>query len=199
LDHPQRHYTNRDLKRVELRYGCPLPGCVAPDTPSILTAHEDAASVDNLAKLILEKDPEVILTHPPADYTDEHTCTNMLVKKAFLNARKDGFDGSLVFYAVPPYLGYGAFYERWDSFIDTTGFHEKKLDAIACHACQMPDKNKVKLFDYERGERCGCKTAEAFTICELSESRKGELSKELAENHKFCLENWQKMIFSHKI
>ena len=49
LDHPQRHYTNGDLKKVELRYGTPRPDLIIEDVPSILTAHEDKSSVEGLA------------------------------------------------------------------------------------------------------------------------------------------------------
>src|SRR5690349_13163888 len=59
LDHPQRHCnTGVGDGQTKLRYGCALPEGVLEDVPTILTAAEDAASVEKLTALILEKDPE---------------------------------------------------------------------------------------------------------------------------------------------
>ena len=200
LDFPQRHYKNRDLETIELRYGAPCPDCVPPNTPSILTAHEDPASIERVVNLILDKDPEVILTHPPMDYTDEHTGTCMLVRKAFTKAQSKGYDGSLLFARAGTYtLKYGNYFNTWDSFIDTTGFMQKKRHALGIHACQVACAENLDLSDYLEGKVCGCETAEVFIVCEFAKKRTGELTKEFVNNHQYCVEHWKEMFFNRDL
>jgi LmbE family N-acetylglucosaminyl deacetylase len=193
LDYPQRHYRDSAQKTIELRYGNPRPDCVAPDSPTILTAHEDAASVERVSRLILEKNPEVILTHPPMDYTDEHTCTSMLVKKAFEKAKGSGYDGSLLHNLPVTSLNFGKFFDRWETFIDTTGFYRKKLSAIGIHASQVPFVENLELRDETEGKLLGCESAETFIVCHLSETRKGALTDEFRRNYDYCIANWARL------
>lgn len=72
LDHPQRHYLDENLQRVDLIYGAPVPGSVKGPVHSILTACEEKGSIEEMTRLILEKNPEVVLTHPLATYNPEH-------------------------------------------------------------------------------------------------------------------------------
>ena len=195
LDYAQRHYWDRELNLIDLRYGAPVPDCYDPAVPTIMTACDDPAQIRRVADLILAKDPEVILTHPAVDYTFEHTGTTLLVAYAFHLARKEGYDGSLLLSArVQRQMG--RFFDRWDSFIDTSGFLQKKLEAIGKHACQMPYPEKLDLFDPYAGKLCGCETAETYTVVELSETRGGALTEEFARNHAYCNENWMKLFFS---
>ena len=197
LDYAQRHYTDKDLKMVDLRYGAPAPDCYDPSIPTIMTACDDPAQIERVAKLILKKDPEVILTHPPVDYTFEHTGTNLLVKKAFYMAQNMGYDGSFLCSIAPSNMELGRFFDRWDSFIDTTGFLKKKLNAVGKHACQVPYIDKLDLFDAYAGKICGgCESAERFTVVVLADTRTGALTKEFAKNHKYCNKNWMQMFFS---
>lgn len=184
LDYPQRHYHDEELNRIELTYGAPLPGCVSPGTPTIVTAHDSSEEVSKVKKLILEKDPEVIITHAPVDYTEEHTATCHLIRKAFDRARKEGYDGSLVF-AHPVTSGlYGKFFDLFDTFVDITGFEDKKRFVLGKHACQVPFPEKLDLEDIPRGKRCGVGAAELFFVFELSQSRSGALSDELRKNYR---------------
>ncbi len=199
LDYAQRHYTDRNLKVVDLRYGAPAPDCYDPAIPTIMTACDDPAQVERVAKLILEKNPEVILTHPAVDYTFEHTGTTLLVEKAFHKAQAAGYDGSFLCATVPYRNQMGGFYDRWDSFIDTTGFMEKKIDAIAKHACQIPRPDHLDLFDAFAGRMCGgCKSAETHTVVFLSETRVGPLTEEFKKNHAYCNTNWMQLFFSEE-
>jgi len=197
LDYAQRHYWDKDLNKIDLRYGAPAPDCYDPGIPTIMTACDDPAQIERVAKLILEKDPEVILTHAPVDYTFEHTGTTLLVKKAFYKAQNMGYDGSLIC-AVSPFMEVGKFFDRWDAFIDTTGFLQKKKYALGKHACQMPYPDKLDLFDPFAGKICGCETAEPFTVVVLSDTRAGALTEEFAKNHKYCNEHWMQMFFSRE-
>jgi LmbE family N-acetylglucosaminyl deacetylase len=162
LDHPQRHYTRDDGSVVELRYGCERPGCVAPDTPTILTAHEHAASVKALAELILERRPEAVMTHGPAMVDMEHVGTCLLTTKAYRQAIEAGHDGMLLHWLdISPPI-FGDTFARWDTFIDVSAYWEEKLAAIGLHACQMPDPSRLDFPEW--GPACGCSRAEVFTI-----------------------------------
>ena len=184
LDYPQRHYLDGDLNPVFLTYGSPRPECVPENLPSIVTAHDRREEVEKAASLILEKDPEVIITHAPVDYTEEHTATSHLIRKAFRAAKKQGYDGSLIF-AHPVTSGlYGAFFDQFDTFIDITGFERKKREVLAKHACQVPYPEKLDIEDIPRGKRCGTGAAELFYVFELSETRNGALTDELKRNFK---------------
>lgn len=199
LDYAQRHYTDRNLNKVDLRYGAPAPECYDRSVPTIMTACDDPAQVERVATLIREKDPEVILTHAAVDYTFEHTGTTLLVKKAFIKARAAGYDGSLLCAANPGKNSMGRFYDRWDTFVDTTGYFEKKKAAIGKHACQMPYPDRLMLFDAHAARICGIgQTAESFVVVSLSETRDGPLTRELAERHRYCTEHWMELFFSEK-
>jgi LmbE family N-acetylglucosaminyl deacetylase len=200
LDYAQRHYWDRSLRKVELRYGAPAPDCYDPDVPTIMTACEDPGAIERVANLILEKDPEVVLTHPAVDYTFEHTGTTLLVQKAFDLARSRGYDGSLLLRsATPALMRMGAFFGRWDSFIDTTGFLARKREAIGKHACQVPEIDGLDLFDTSAGALCGgCESAETYTVVELSETRTGALTEEFARNHDYCNRHWMELFFSER-
>ena len=195
LDYPQRHYTDGNLNTIELRYGAPRPECVPENFPSIITAHEDKDAVERVVKLILEKNPEVIITHAPVDYTEEHTCTCHLLRKAFLEAQKRGYDGSLIFAQTVTSGNYGKFFDCWDVFTDITGFSELKREAVGMHACQVPYPERLDLEDRQRGARCGVTEAETFYVYEISDTRQGEITEELKRNNQYCKDNFQKMFF----
>ena len=184
LDYPQRHYWDEKLKKIDLVYGAPRPTCIPENAPTIVTAHDSPAEVAKTAQLILKEDPEVIITHAPVDYTEEHTATSHLIRKAFLAAKKQGYDGSLIF-AHPVTSGwYGNFFDQFDTFIDITGFELKKLEVLGKHACQVPYPEYLDIEDIPRGKRCGVGAAELFYVFEMSETRDGYLTQELKNNFK---------------
>lgn len=183
LDHPQRHYTDENGKKVELRYGNPKPGCVEPDTPTILTAHEDEKSVRKLTDLILKHNPEAILTHGPIMVDMEHMGTALLVTKAYKKATANGYDGILLYWLdITPTI-FGKAFTRWDTHIDVSDYWKQKLEAIGIHACQMPDPSRLDFIPW--GESCGCKRAEAFTIGEYSRFpvKESPFYQEIKENY----------------
>lgn len=183
LDYPQRHYWDKDLRKIELCYGAPRPECIPENMPSIMTAHEHPEEVEKVASLILEKNPEVIITHAPVDYTEEHTATSHLMRKAFIAAKKQGYDGSLIFaHGVTSGL-YGDFFDRFDVFVDISGFEEKKRFVLSHHFSQIPHPERLDLEDIPRGTMCGVKAAELFYTFEISPSREGALTDELRKNY----------------
>ena len=86
-----------------------------------------------------------------------------------------------------------AFYNRYDAFIDTTGYYEKKVKAIGIHASQKPKPELLDLRDFNEGMRCGCDTVEPFVLGKQASVRTGQLTREIILNHRYCIENWAKM------
>ncbi len=182
LDYPQRHYTDSNGQMIDLCYGAPSPGCVPPGTPTIITANEYKPEVEKLAALILEKNPEAILTHAPIDNNPEHSCTNLLVYKAFREAQKQGYKGSLLFWLEVVSTGRGETFNLWNTFINTDGYFERKFQAIGIHACQVPRPETLDLEDGLRGKVCGCESAEVFNICQIGDDNQGEFIQEIIKN-----------------
>ncbi len=139
LDHPQRHYnTGNGLEREVVRFGAPLPEGMPADIPTILTAYEDKPSVDKLVSLILENDPEVILTHPPAALNIEHFATSLLVVRAFWDAVERGYAGGLLTWFEGITM-FGDSSSAWDTRVDYPGLLDRKMALIGLHACQKPN------------------------------------------------------------
>lgn len=179
LDHPQRHYWDPQLGRqVELRYRCDLPEGCAPEIPTILTASEDPASVDRLAKLILEKNPECVITHGISQRNIEHFATSLLVTVSFWKAVDEGFAGGLLHWREEHTL-HGEANMRWDTFVDCTGYLDRKMKLLGLHECQMPTTDEPnfghRLLATWRGGVCGCESAEAFTWVRRSVRRDSEI------------------------
>ena len=197
LDHPQGGYfTGNGDERVMLDYGCPVPEGIPQDIPPILIASKDHASIERLANLILEKDPECVLTHSPSDVNIEHIGTSLLVAKAFWKAVEKGYEGGLLFWNEGHTVN-GDFYCRWDTYIDGTGYLDRKMNILGLHRCQMPKAHLPnfghRLLGEWRGKLCGCEVAELFiwvrrpvrrsaSISGVASAIMGELTTELIQN-----------------
>ncbi len=142
--------------------------------------------------------PDVAVATAPWRVVDDRTGLDAAIAAiglpAVLKTRREGYDGSLLC-AVSPVQQLGAFFERWDAFIDTTGFFAKKLEAIGRHACQIPRPEILDLFDADAGRICGCQTAEPYTVVELSATRAGPLAGEFARSHAFCNAHFMELFF----
>jgi len=188
LDHPQRHCHNDQGEQIEVRYGCALPEGVPADVPTILTAREDSASVQRLADLILDRDPEVIFTHGFVERNPEHFTTALLVINAYQRAVEAGYRGSLV-QAVNRFQKLGRFNCLWETWIDITGLIGQRMAAIQKHVSQYPPDFHAGA-DYwraileERGRVCGIGAAEAFNFINAAEPGPddGEVLTELLQN-----------------
>jgi len=164
LDHPQRHYTRDDGRKQRLHFGSERPEGVGCETPTILTAYEDAACVQRLAELILSHQPEAILSHSMETGNIEHVGSCLLVSAAYQKARQSGYEGMLLFWydiTSPPAA---ATQRTWDTFVNVTGYWQAKLEAIALHACQIVDARALDLPKF--GPACACGDAEVFRIAE---------------------------------
>ena len=167
LDHPQRHYWSGpdDVDGAELRYGCTLPAGVPENVPMILTACEHDPSLERLAELILEKDPECVFTHDVAAVNPEHVCTSLLATNSFWLAVEEGYRGALLHWREGN-ARLGEYNCGWQTFVDYTPYLDRKMALIGLHRCQMPHAH-LPTFGHRTlgrrwGQACGCGAAETF-------------------------------------
>ena len=161
LDHPQRHFINEKGEKVELRYGVEKAGPIDTDTPTILTAHEDKASVDRLAQLICERNPEAVMTNSIIATDMEHTGTCLLTTKAYWQAVEKGYQGMLLHWHELACGSFGDAYRQWDSYIDVSEVWERKVELIGVHASVVPFPEQA---EYSADVVHGCAQAEAFNV-----------------------------------
>ena len=119
--------------------------------------------------------PDVILTHSPADTSTDHAATSKLITEVLLVV-----GAKLVPTAEPPMNKMPALF-FWDIpggfkfepqvYVDITPMMEQKLAAIACHQSQMAWMEGFLKDEYLdsmraqsrfRGYQCGCHYAEGF-------------------------------------
>ncbi len=194
LDFAQRHYTSPEGKKININYGVPPLPLMKPGHPSIVTAHEEPEAVKLLTDIILDFDPEVIITRGMADTNIEHVCTALFAMKARQNAMKQGYDGTFLM-SRGVGLNIPEAYYRYDTFVDTSGLMQKKLDALRCHASQKPAPERLDLKDYMEGARCGVETAEPFIFGGIGSWRVGPFTTEIFRNHRYCREHYAQMFF----
>lgn len=159
LNHPQRHYWNETLEKIELRYGMRRPDCVPENIPSILTAHEDPEARRVLAALIEQYQPEAILTHDSIQCDMEHIGTSLLVTRT---VRECGYEGTLLLWPSIDEPFCGEIYNSRQTYIDISGYYEKKMDALRIHACQVPTTDSFTFRPWEKG--LDCDHVEVFAI-----------------------------------
>lgn len=177
LDHPQRHYINDDLERIDLAYGVPRPGCVPENTPTILMAHEKPAARKQLAELIVQYEPEAILTHDLFQNDMEHIGTSLLVAKT---VRECKFPGMLLLWPCADETPYGNICTVGrQTYIDISDFYSKKMEAMKLHKSQLPSIDHIRFRPWEEG--LDCEHVEAFAVCCEGEGG-GEFSQEIREH-----------------
>lgn len=182
LGHPQKHYVDKDGNKRRCDYGTPAPEGVTGEWPSMLMAQEDEASIQRVADLILEHDPEVILTHGGPMANVEHFTTLVLVTHAYWKAVDAGFEGMLLSWHDLGVNIYGEGLKRWDTFVDITDYWDQKIECSAFHACQKPDPARLDWPQW--GPACGCGQAEVFNIIGRNRSPKqyGAFTLEILQN-----------------
>ncbi len=165
LDYPQRHYLDEQLIKFSLRYGTPVPSSVPGDVPSIILACEERQPIERIRDLILEKIRKsflLILLPPTILSTGEPPCSSVI---GYWEDVKMGYQGAVLQW-LEPQTRFGAFYNRWETFVDYSPYLDRKMELIGKHACQMPKAHLSsfgpRILAQEYGKACGCNAAECF-------------------------------------
>lgn len=101
-----------------------------------------------LTSIVREVGPEIVLTHAPVDYMEDHTNTcRLAVTAAFcrgmpnfpVDPPRTAIGQKVTLYHAQPYGNVTPLREpvRPELFVDTTDLQERKLAALRCHASQQ--------------------------------------------------------------
>jgi hypothetical protein len=183
LDHPQRHYTGPDMRKVREGYGVPAPEGATLGRPCIMVAYDELESVERVKALILDRTPEAVLAHPFITESPEHYATAMLVLRGYRKAVKAGYAGPLLFwneFCKSTELGMSFF--LWDSFIDISGLRQRQFDLIRCHITMVPFPERMDYLDFTG--YTGRKDAELFKFASSIRDFKpsGDFTEEIMRN-----------------
>jgi len=185
LDHPQRHYTGADMRKVLEGYGVPAPKGATLGRPCIMVAHADPESVNRVKDLILERAPEAVLTQNLISESPEHYGTAMLVLSGYREACKAGYTGPLLFwYEYVQSTELDRSFLLWDSFIDISGLRQRQFELIRCHLTMVPFPERMDYFDFT--EQTGIRDAELFKFASSLHDFKpsGDFTEEIMRNLK---------------
>lgn len=135
-------------------------------------------TVEKMIDLIRRVKPDVILTHSPVDYMNDHVQVSKLVFDASFSAsvphkftEHEAYPDIVPIYYMDTLAGVNFLPE---DYVDISETIELKLEALACHESQikwMLEHDKIDFIDFVRtcskfrGLQCGTKYAEAFTKC----------------------------------
>jgi LmbE family N-acetylglucosaminyl deacetylase len=108
----------------------------------------DARSLRRLGGIVRDVAPDVILTHSPQDYMEDHTNTcRLAVSAAFVRAMpgfrtapaRRAVEKPVTIYHANPHGLRDGLRRRIHpgAFVDTTGVHERKTAALQCHRSQQ--------------------------------------------------------------
>jgi LmbE family N-acetylglucosaminyl deacetylase len=136
----------------------------------------DLTLLRRLAAIIREVKPGIILTHPPVDYMEDHTCTCRLVVTAAFAREMPNF---VTIPASEPYSRDVTVYHATphgltdplrrlmipELFVNTEGVHRQKCEALAAH------KSQAAWLETSQGANSLIAMLDAFS------SRVGELSR----------------------
>ena len=159
LNHPQRHYRDRNGVEHHLGYGTPPLNCVRENEHSILTAHESPDARKAIADLVERFKPEVVMTHNPIQVDMEHIGTSLLVTKTL---KECAYTGMILLWPCVDATPYRDTFNCRQTFVDISDYYEEKLETIKLHNCQMPIVSHLCFPPWEKGT--GYKHVEAYAI-----------------------------------
>ncbi len=139
---------------------------------------DNMAARDKIIDLIRQAKPDLIITHSPHDYMDDHEETSKLVYGATMAATvarhqtKHEFYGKLTpLYYMEPVCGVNSLPVE---YVDITDFMDTKMKMMDCHESQvkwLKDHDNMDFLDMARtmsrfrGYQCDTGCAEGFTYC----------------------------------
>ncbi|MDD4870845.1 MAG: PIG-L family deacetylase [Kiritimatiellae bacterium] len=119
--------------------------------------------INDVAKVILDHSPEIIMTHSISNCNPEHCAAAHLVHNAFLRIKSKIPDSELWFTCRVQSPSDVLFLSP-DVLIDTTKYHDAKFEALRRHKSQRIPLDRVMTTDEYWGKVAGVKYAEPFKI-----------------------------------
>ena len=147
------------------------------DIPDLEVNAADMSQKRKLIRIIKEVKPDVIITHAPQDYMQDHREVSQLVFDAEFGASIDHIEEDLEAVEIAP-LYYMDTLAGIDfnphEYVDVTDYIDTKLEALTCHESQikwMKEHDGIDFLDFVktcakyRGLQAGVPFAEGFRIC----------------------------------
>jgi len=129
----------------------------------------DKGKNEEMTKLILTENPDIVFTQWPVDAHPDHQVTGLLALTAWV---KSGRSFNLYFYEVNTGVETLAFTPT--DYVDINAFHDKKKQAMFAHKTQDPIKtynDYFKPLEEFRGLEAGVKQAEGFIHFKTNEEK----------------------------
>ena len=117
--------------------------------------------IADTAKVLLEHEPEIVITHNIANCSSEHCAASHLTHNAFRRAAAKAGLKELWMTCRVQSSGDILFLSP-DVLVDITKYHEMKLESLRRHKSQRIDLNRVIATDTYWGRVAGAPFAEAF-------------------------------------
>ena len=170
----------RDIRIKEAQKSGAMAGfrVVTCDVGDLLVDSASKEQQDKLVAVLRQVQPDLIITHAPNDYMNDHVAVSELVFKASFSATVPHYEPQLgpACRVVPIYYMENANLVDCepDIYVDITDELEQKLQMLACHESQIiwlkdHDDSDVledtRVYSRFRGLQCGTKYAEGFRLC----------------------------------
>lgn len=166
----------RDIRAKEAKNAGALAGInvVTLDVGDLLVDAAVLSQRDALAQLIIDTQPDFIITHSPTDYMPDHTAVSKLVFDASFVASVPQYNGGKKSKLTPIYYMdtlAGVNFNPTE-YVDISEEIELKINMLECHESQlkwMRDHDGIDFAEFVRtcsrfrGLQCGAMYAEAFT------------------------------------
>ncbi len=169
----------REMRAGEAKRAGSLAGIevVTIDVGDLLVDGASMEQRDKIAQLIIDVQPDFIITHGPNDYMPDHTAVSKLVFDASFVASVPQYNGGGKAAVTPLYymdnLAGVDFLPT--EYVDITDEIDLKIEMLECHESQlkwMRDHDKIDFAEFVktcsrfRGLQCGVQYAEGFRQCQ---------------------------------
>jgi LmbE family N-acetylglucosaminyl deacetylase len=149
------------------------------DVADLLVKKSNEDTVLKMIEVIRFVKPDIIITHDPNDYMEDHRQTSQIVFDASFSASVPHYETSSEAFKIAPlyYMDTIAGIEfNPEHYVDISPYIEIKLDALNMHESQikwMLDHDKIDFLDFVRtiskfrGLQCNAAYAEGFKQCKV--------------------------------
>ncbi len=147
------------------------------DVPDLLVKASNEDTVLKVIEVIRQVNPDLIITHDPDDYMEDHRQTSQIVFDASFSVSVPHYEtqskatGIVPIYYMDTLAGINF---QPEEYVDITKYIDKKLKALDKHESQikwMSDHDEINFLDFAktvskfRGLQCNVAYAEAFRSC----------------------------------